>query len=52
MICETCKKGCQPLACNSRPEASEWYCARCHKSYPMSAQEFAHWGPRSVKSSA
>lgn len=35
-ICEICKKDCRPLLSTSYPLAApEYYCERCHKSYPM-----------------
>jgi len=39
MTCEQCKRACDPLPCMSNPEASEHYCPRCHKSYPMADAE-------------
>lgn len=40
-ICDECKKTCMPLLSKSRPKSSEWYCEKCHKSYPLSTEEFA-----------
>lgn len=33
-ICTQCGKPCQALVPQSNPKAAEFYCARCHKSYP------------------
>lgn len=34
-ICDKCKGTCLPLACSANLPASEDYCHKCHKSYPM-----------------
>ena len=33
--CEKCGGSCRALPVACRIEASEWYCEKCHKSYPM-----------------
>lgn len=33
--CDECQGQCQPIPCSVRPEASEFYCTKCHKSYHM-----------------
>ena len=39
MNCEQCGGSCQPLVSDHNPPASEWYCGKCHKSYPMSERD-------------
>lgn len=39
-VCDECKKATRPIICRNNPKASEWYCPHCHKSYPMSIQDF------------
>jgi hypothetical protein len=34
-MCRECKKACQAITCQSNPEASEWYCEKCHLSHQM-----------------
>jgi len=34
--CEICKGSMRPLTSRTVITASEWYCTKCHKSYPMS----------------
>lgn len=38
-MCEVCKGTTQLLVSKENPEASEWYCEKCHKSYPVSEQD-------------
>jgi hypothetical protein len=33
--CTECNRVCQPLTTKHNWSASEWYCSKCHKSYPM-----------------
>ena len=33
--CEECKGPCQLLNSNTRPLSSEWFCEKCHRSYPV-----------------
>jgi len=42
-MCPVCEKGCDPHPTVSNPEASEYYCPRCHKSYPMPLGEAKEW---------
>lgn len=35
----TCGNVCRPLYTNANPKASEWYCSKCNKSYPMIERE-------------
>lgn len=39
MECKVCKGTCQAIPCKSNPEASEWYCEKCHKSYSMTEEQ-------------
>ena len=32
--CEECKGPTQFIECKSNPIAAEWYCDKCHRSYP------------------
>ena len=34
-ICTECNGLCRPLVCKAKLESSEWYCEKCHKSYPV-----------------
>lgn len=34
-MCDECQKPCELLIPSSRPQAAEWYCDPCHKSYPV-----------------
>lgn len=36
--CGVCGKACQPLVSANRPRSSEWYCEKCHKSFPMASE--------------
>jgi len=40
MPCSMCGGSCQPLVSVHNPLASEWYCAKCHKSHPMGPMEY------------
>ena len=33
--CEICGENCTPIAIQSNPPASEFYCSHCHESYRM-----------------
>lgn len=33
--CDECQKPCMPVNVHYAPKSSEWYCPRCHRSYPM-----------------
>ena len=33
--CEECNQPCKPIPVSSNPVASEFFCIKCHKSYPM-----------------
>lgn len=37
--CEICDSSCRPLTSMNNPEASEWYCVKCRKSYKMTERE-------------
>ena len=41
-MCIECQKPCTPIPCISKPEASEFYCHICHKSYPMELEIAKH----------
>lgn len=32
-MCESCGKPTEFIDCRSNPDAAEWYCSRCHRSY-------------------
>ena len=36
--CE-CGQATQPLISDHNPRASEWYCSKCHRSFPMSGDD-------------
>jgi hypothetical protein len=38
-ICDKCKGLCKELISKHNPSASEWYCEKCHKSYPYFVEE-------------
>ena len=40
MQCSICSGQCRPLISDHNPKASEWYCAKCHKSHKMSGDDF------------
>jgi hypothetical protein len=40
--CSVCHKTMMPIACSTNPEASEWYCEKCHKSKPMDSEMAAY----------
>lgn len=42
MTCPMCKKSCQTIIVKSNVEASEHYCAHCHRSYELSENELRH----------
>jgi hypothetical protein len=44
--CTECNGACQPLTSNTKPEASEWYCDKCHKSYNMSEEDYMRYRKR------
>lgn len=33
--CPECKGAMRAVVPNSKPQAAEWYCEKCHKSVPM-----------------
>ncbi len=44
--CKKCRRDCKPVPCQTNPEASEFYCDRCHESYTMdaeTAEAFLEW---------
>jgi len=42
-ICDKCKKDCRALVSTSCPlVAPEYYCERCHKSYPMEQEDVGY----------
>jgi hypothetical protein len=45
VVCEGCSKGCEPILSMARQESSEWYCAKCHRSYDMSEEDFQRYAP-------
>lgn len=32
-VCDECHKPAQFIHCKANPQAEEWYCEKCHKSY-------------------